>query len=66
MDIEKLFTYHTPSNIDPKRFSEIREAAKSLGFKILEHGGSEEDKKRSILKLREAIFYAIASIAIPE
>lgn len=66
MDIDKIFTYHTADDVAVERFVEIREAAKVLGKKIMEHGGSEEDKQRSILKLRESVFYAIASIAIPE
>jgi hypothetical protein len=63
--IEKIFTYHNPKEIDPKRFEIIRESAKNLGRVILENGGSIEDVERSILKLRECVFYAIASIAIP-
>ena len=66
MDIEKIFTYHNPKDIDPNRFIEIREAAKNLGFKILQHGGSEEDIERSIIMLRQCVFFAIASIAIPK
>ncbi len=66
MDIDKIFTYHTASDVALERFTEIREAAKVLGKKIMQHGGSKEDKERAILKLRESVFYAIASIAIPE
>lgn len=66
MDIDKIFTYHSADNIALKRFVEIREAAKVLGHKIMEHGGHQADKERAILKLRESVFYAIASIAIPE
>lgn len=66
MDIDKIFTYHNPSNIDPKRFEEIRNAAKNLGHQIMIHGGNKEEKNRAIIKLREAVFFAIASIAIPE
>ncbi len=66
MDIEKIFTYHTADHIPMVRFTDIREAAKLLGTMIMKHGGSQEDKERAILKLRECVFYAIASIAIPE
>lgn len=66
IDPEKIFTYHNADHVDPKRFSEIRQAAKYLANMILIHGGSEPDKERAIHKLRESVFYAIASIAIPE
>lgn len=64
-DIDLLFTYHTAPNIDPERFVKIRETAKSLGKTILACGREEQDIKRAILKLRECVFYAIASLAIP-
>lgn len=64
-DIDLLFTYHNPQHINPERFTEIRKAAKELALKILAHGGSEKDIVKSINKLRESLFYAIASIAVP-
>ncbi|HEY5235260.1 MAG TPA: hypothetical protein VIJ14_03695 [Rhabdochlamydiaceae bacterium] len=65
-DIDILFTYHTATDVAQTRFTEIREAAKHLGRMILSHGGKEEDKRLSIQKLRESVFYAIASIAVPK
>ena len=65
-DIETLFTYHNPTDIDLTRFEKIREAAKELGRMIIEHGGQEVDQERSICKLRECVFYAIASIVVPK
>ncbi len=66
MDIDKIFTYHNASGIDPKRFEEIRQAAKILGKLILKNGGMKGDIDRSILKLRECVFFAIASIVLYE
>lgn len=66
MNIEDLFTYHDAKHIDPIRFSSIRDSAKDLAYLIMKHGGSLADKERAILKLRESVYYAIASIAIPE
>lgn len=63
--IEDLFTYHNPVNIDPHRFTIIRESAKTLAHNINEHGGDPKEIEMSILKLRECIFYAIASIVLP-
>lgn len=65
-NIDSLFTYHNPSGIDLMRFEKIREAAKELGRMIVEHGGNEADEERAIQKLRECVFYAIASIVVPK
>jgi len=61
-ELEEIFTYQNPSNIDPVRFQEIRDSAKKLAFAINKNGGWSEDKARSIQKLRETVFFAIASI----
>lgn len=65
-DERDLFTYHNPANIDPERFLAIRRKAKELAELIKLHGGNWDDQDRAIEKLRECVFYAIASIAIPE
>ncbi len=64
--IDDLFTYHDPKGIDPYRFTVIREAAKSLAHAINQHGGDQEEIERSIHLLRQAVFYAIASIVLPQ
>lgn len=61
-ELEEIFTYQNPSNIDPKRFQEIRNEAKNLAYAINKNGGWTKDKEMAIKKLRECIFYAIASI----
>lgn len=61
-ELDELFTYQNPTNIDPCRFDEIRLNAKKLAWSINENGGWSEDKKRAIMKLRECVFFAIASI----
>lgn len=65
-DIENLFKYHNPPNIDVNRFQFIRDAAKELGKSIIKNGGNEHDVERSLQKLRETVFYAIASIVVPK
>lgn len=65
-DERDLFTYHPASNIDPQRFLNIRSKAKELAETIKKDGGNWDDQDRAIEKLRECVFYAIASIAIPE
>lgn len=65
MNIDEIFTYHTADHIKQERFDEIRNAAKALGHAIVKNGGHAKDKERAILKLRECVFYAIASLAMP-
>lgn len=65
-NIDSLFTYHNPSGIDPMRFEKIREAAKELGRMIVENGGNEFDEDLAIQKLRECVYYAVASIVVPK
>lgn len=65
-DIEKLFTYHNPKDLDPLLFDELRNSAKVLGNLILKHGRQEVDVNASISKLRECIYFAIASIVVPK
>lgn len=66
MDQRDLWRYHPAGHVALIRFEAIREAARKLSDAIADHGGNEHDKNQAILKLREAVFYAIASIAIPE
>jgi hypothetical protein len=65
-DIETLFTYHDADGIDTELFIEIRDAAKRLGKIILKNGHQNVDVNASIGKLRECIYYAIASIVVPK
>ena len=65
-DIEKLFTYHNPGDLDPALFDEIRSAAKVLGKIILKNGRQDVDVHASISKLRECVYFAIASIVVPK
>jgi hypothetical protein len=61
-DIETLFTYHNPIDIDPQRFVNIRLSAMNLANAIVNYGGKEMDIDIALLKLRECVFYAIGSI----
>lgn len=65
-DIEALFAYHDSTDIDTERFAMIRESAKILGKQIIKYGGEEDDIEVSIQKLRECVYYAIASIVVPK
>lgn len=65
--INQLFNYHNPVGIDPKRFEILRESAKIMADAIYRQGGNREgDKELAFQKLRECLFYAIASVVVPE
>lgn len=65
--IKKLFTYHPASDIELRRFEEIRNGAKELARAIYRNGGTHRGKDidTSIEKLRECVYFAIASIVVP-
>ncbi len=66
MDKRDLWNYHPADHIALERFENIRAAARVLAKAIEDNGENREDKDRAIVKLRECVFYAIASLAIPE
>jgi hypothetical protein len=65
--IQNLFTYHPANDVELRRFEEIRECAKQLARAIYRNGGHnrKDDISLSIQKLRECVFFAIASIVVP-
>jgi hypothetical protein len=65
-DIQALFTYHSPINIDVSRFERIREDARRLGETIIACSEPNIDQERSIQKLRDCVYLAIASIVVPK
>lgn len=65
-DKRELFKYHTADHVKQEYFDNIRMTAKILADIIDLTPGNEEDKEKAISKLRECVFYAVASIAIPE
>lgn len=65
-DIDKIFNYYDAKDIPPKVFSDIRAFAKLLGKAIINNGITMHDKHMSIQRLRECVFYAIASIVVPK
>lgn len=62
--IEDLFTYHAPSGDQPRRYEEVRSAAKVLAQVIDLCCPDGADKTAAIRKVREAMMTANASIAL--
>lgn len=64
MDIENIFTYHSPRGDQPERYEAIRSAAKRLAHVIVDNTPACADQTAAIRKLREAVMTANASIAL--
>jgi len=62
-EIEKRFTYHAPKEGQPKKYQDIRQAAKSLAYLICEFCPDSRERSLALTKLEEAVMWANAAIA---
>jgi hypothetical protein len=64
MNLEEIFTYHSPTGDQPARYQAIREAALTFA-KVLEANVPDgADKSAAIRHLREAVMTANAAVAL--
>lgn len=66
INVDNIFTYHTPKDDQPKRYEVIRYKAKELARLFDTVCPDSAEKTLAIRKLQEAVMYANASIAINE
>lgn len=64
MDINHIFTYHSPSPDQLPKYQAIRNAAKELGQVIVDNTPASADQTAAIRLLREAVMTANAAIAL--
>lgn len=64
LDIEHIFTYHSPDSADVYSYQQIRNAAKHLAETIVAQTPSCADQTAAIRLLRECVMTANASIAL--
>lgn len=64
MDIENIFSYHSPTGDQPQRYEAIRSAAKVLAQAIVDNTPASADQTAAIRKVREAVMTANAGIAL--
>lgn len=64
MDLDRVFTYHPPTDDQVLQYEEIRSAAKLLAKVILENTPESADQTAAIRKVREAVMTANAAIAL--
>lgn len=62
-EIANNFTYHKPIGTQPKRYEDIRNAAKTLAEFIVANTPSSREQSLSITNLEQAVFWANAAIA---
>ncbi len=64
IDIENIFTYHSPTAEQLPKYEAIRAKAKELGHVIVANTPPSADQTAAIRLLREAVMTANASIAL--
>lgn len=63
-EIDRLFTYHSPDELQQSALLEIRESAKSLAYTICMFVPEGPDRSSAIRKLRETVMTANAGIVL--
>jgi hypothetical protein len=64
MDINNIFTYHSPTPEQIPKYEAIRAKAKELGQVIVDNTPACADQTAAIRLLREAVMTANAAIAL--
>ncbi len=65
-EIESAFIYHAPNDEQGAHYRDLRETAKFFALNIQERCPESREKSLAITKLREALMWANASIAVNE
>lgn len=61
--IDNAFTYHSPQEDQPKRYTMLRDRAKALAVMIAENTPPSSEQSIALTKLEEAVMFANAAIA---
>jgi len=64
--LNNIFTYNSPKNDQPLRYQIIREEGRRFASLILDNCPAHSSRDEAIDKIREAVMWANASIAINE
>ena len=65
-NLDDLFTYHPPNEIQRLRYTALRDAAKEFASVILRNTPPSADQSAAIRKGRESIMTANAAVALDE
>ena len=66
VELENVFSYHSPKNDQPVKYETIRKHARNFATYIAEECPDSREKSIAITKLQECVMWANASIAINE
>lgn len=65
-DIDKVFTYHPPNQLQIPRYEALRAFAREFAHKIDQFCPDSREKSLALTKLQECVMFANAAIAINE
>ena len=63
MDIDNNFTYHSPKEGQPEKYTAIREKAKELAIFLTDECPPSRELSLALTNLEQSVFWANASIA---
>lgn len=63
VELNTRFTYHPPTGTQPRRYVEIRDAAKTFAELILSSSPESREQSLAITHLEEVVMWTNASIA---
>ena len=63
-NLNDVFTYHAPNDIQQKQYVALRNSAADFAFTILENTPVCEDQQAAIRLVREAVMTANAAVAL--
>jgi plasmid stabilization system protein ParE len=63
-DLEDIFSYHAPDDLQRVALERIREAAHIFAFVLLQNTPASADQSAAIRKLRECVMTANASVVL--
>jgi hypothetical protein len=66
IDLKHLFTYHPPKEGQAERYEQIRVAALNFGKVVCKLSPSSREQTHALNKIREAVMWANAAIALNE
>ena len=61
--LENNFTYHSPIGDQPQRYTDLRQAVKSVATSMMQNCPPSRELSLALTKLEEAVFWANAAIA---
>jgi len=65
-ELKKVFSYHAPKGDQAKRYEAIREAAHTFALVVSVNTPASFEQNAAITRIREAVMWANAAVALNE